>query len=73
MAKWELMEREIRQFGYPSNTASKFKILTSIIMALSISELFELFEFKKPFYTNSIVPVLIEKTCLWQLPRLIEK
>lgn len=40
MAKWELMEREIRQFGYPSNTAYKFKILTSIIMTLSISKLF---------------------------------
>lgn len=38
MAKWELMEREIKQFGHPSNTAFKFKILTSIIMILSTSK-----------------------------------
>lgn len=36
MAKWELMEREMRQYGYPPNTAFKFKILTSIVMFLSI-------------------------------------
>ncbi|XP_001942787.2 gustatory receptor for sugar taste 64f-like [Acyrthosiphon pisum] len=38
MEKWELMEREMRQFGYPSKTAFKFKILTSIIMVLAIIE-----------------------------------
>jgi len=37
MEKWELMEHEMRQFGYPSNTAFKFKILTSIVMVLAIS------------------------------------
>lgn len=37
MAKWELMEREMRQFGYISNTAFKFKILSAIIMSLAIS------------------------------------
>jgi gustatory receptor len=37
MAKWELMEREMRHFGYLSNTALKFKILTCIIMLLAIS------------------------------------
>ncbi|XP_015369415.1 PREDICTED: gustatory receptor for sugar taste 64f-like isoform X2 [Diuraphis noxia] len=38
MKKWELTEREMRQFGYPSKTALKFKILTSIIMVLAIVE-----------------------------------
>uniref|UniRef100_A0A2S2Q3F9 Putative gustatory receptor 64f n=1 Tax=Sipha flava TaxID=143950 RepID=A0A2S2Q3F9_9HEMI len=38
MAKWELMEREMRHFGYLSNTALKFKILTCIIMLLAIIE-----------------------------------
>lgn len=37
MTKWELKEREMRQFGYPPNTALKFKLLTSIIMILAIS------------------------------------
>lgn len=37
MEKWELMEREMRQFGYPPKTAFKFKILTSIVMVLAIS------------------------------------
>lgn len=39
MTKWELMEREMRQFGYPHNTAFKFKLLTSIIMILAIGNL----------------------------------
>ncbi|KAE9535846.1 hypothetical protein AGLY_007747 [Aphis glycines] len=38
MEKWELMEREMRQFGYPPKTAFKFKILTSIVMVLAIIE-----------------------------------
>lgn len=38
MGKWELMEREMRQFGYPPNTAFKFKMLTSIVMILAISK-----------------------------------
>jgi len=38
MAKWELMEREMDQYGYPPNTNLKFKILTSIIMVLAISK-----------------------------------
>lgn len=37
MAKWELMEREIKQFGQPPKTALKFKILICIIMSLSTS------------------------------------
>jgi len=37
MEKWELMEREMKQYGYPLNTAFKFKILTSIIILLSSS------------------------------------
>jgi len=37
MEKWELMEREMRQFGYPPKMAFKFKILTSIVMVLAIS------------------------------------
>lgn len=39
MAKWELMEREMRQFGYIVNTAFKFKILSAIVMSLAISTL----------------------------------
>ncbi|XP_026821627.1 gustatory receptor for sugar taste 64f-like isoform X1 [Rhopalosiphum maidis] len=38
MEKWELMEREMRQFGYPPKMAFKFKILTSIVMVLAIIE-----------------------------------
>uniref|UniRef100_A0A2H8TLK2 Putative gustatory receptor 64f n=1 Tax=Melanaphis sacchari TaxID=742174 RepID=A0A2H8TLK2_9HEMI len=37
MEKWELMEREMRQFGYPPKMAIKFKILTSIVMTLALS------------------------------------
>jgi len=37
MAKWELMEREIKQFERPHNIALKFKILTSIVVLLSTS------------------------------------
>jgi len=37
MAKWELMEREMKQFGQPGNIALKFKIITSILMTLTIS------------------------------------
>ncbi|CAH1721874.1 unnamed protein product [Aphis gossypii] len=40
MEKWELMEREMKQYGYPLNTAFKFKILTSIIILLSSIEHF---------------------------------
>lgn len=36
MAKWELMEREMRRLRYPPKTAYKFKMITSIIMFLSI-------------------------------------
>lgn len=38
MEKWELMEREMRQFGYPLNAAFKFKMLTSTVMLLAISK-----------------------------------
>jgi gustatory receptor len=36
MAKWELMEREMRRLRNPPKTAYKFKMITSIIMFLSI-------------------------------------
>lgn len=36
MAKWELIEREMRHLRYPPNTAYKFKKITSIIMFLSV-------------------------------------
>ncbi|XP_050540082.1 gustatory receptor for sugar taste 64f [Daktulosphaira vitifoliae] len=38
MRKWELAEREMRQFGHPLHTALKFKLLTSLIMVLAIFE-----------------------------------
>ncbi|XP_008186707.1 gustatory receptor for sugar taste 64f-like isoform X1 [Acyrthosiphon pisum] len=38
MEKWELMEREMKQYGYPPNMAFKIKMLTCIIMLLSIIE-----------------------------------
>lgn len=38
MAKWELMEREMRQFKRHTNIAFRLKLLTSIIMSLSISK-----------------------------------
>ncbi|XP_022180782.1 gustatory receptor for sugar taste 64f-like [Myzus persicae] len=38
MEKWELMEREMKQYGYPPNMAFKIKMLTCIIMLLSTIE-----------------------------------
>lgn len=37
MGKWEIMEREMRQFGYMPNTALKFKVLASVVMIFSLS------------------------------------
>jgi len=37
MGKWELMERDMKQYGYPSNMAFKIKMLTYIIILLSTS------------------------------------
>jgi len=37
MGKWELMEREMKEYGYPSNMAFKVKMLTWIIVLLSTS------------------------------------
>jgi len=39
MEKWELMEREMKQYGHPPNMAFKIKVLTCIIALLSISTL----------------------------------
>jgi len=36
MEKWELMEREMKQYGYPPSMAFKIKMLICIIMLLSI-------------------------------------
>ncbi|XP_050434748.1 gustatory receptor for sugar taste 64f-like [Adelges cooleyi] len=38
MKKWELAEREMRQFGHPRHTALKFKLLSGVIMVLAIIE-----------------------------------
>jgi len=37
MEKWELMEREMKQYGYLPNMAFKIKMLICIMMSLSIS------------------------------------
>lgn len=37
MAKWELMERQIKQLNHTPNTVSNFKALTFVFMSLSIS------------------------------------
>lgn len=52
MAKWELMEREMRQLRYPPNTAYKFKMITSIIMFLSIGM------YKIKMYFAKIIKIL---------------
>jgi len=36
MEKWELMEREMKQYGYPPNMAFRIKIFSFIILLLSI-------------------------------------
>ncbi|XP_015369418.1 PREDICTED: gustatory receptor for sugar taste 64f-like [Diuraphis noxia] len=38
MGKWELMEREMKQYGYPSKMAFRIKMLTYIIILLSAIE-----------------------------------
>ncbi|CAI6343521.1 unnamed protein product [Macrosiphum euphorbiae] len=38
MEKWELMEREMKQYGYPSNMAFRIKMFSCIILILSTIE-----------------------------------